>query len=159
MNSRKLARRQASATLLEVSSLEPDVSSRAQASRAQGARKRDAGRCQSLARHRDVCREELGRAGLRRRWTGCLRRMLTFPTPRASKLQPRAHGAKLLPGPERGLPKPWRLRKALVFAQSRAETRHNLPSAFTMHQGPVPTQLCCGTSKLGGKPDQDEGIA
>jgi hypothetical protein len=36
------------------------------------------------------------------------------------------------------------------FAQSPAETRHNLPLAFTMQQGPVPTQLCCGTSKLGG---------
>src|ERR1039458_5912128 len=36
------------------------------------------------------------------------------------------------------------------FAQSPAKTRHNLPLAFTMQQGPVPTQLCCGTSKLGG---------
>src|ERR1035437_4815716 len=36
------------------------------------------------------------------------------------------------------------------FTQSLAETRHKQPLAFTMHQGPVPTQLCCGTSKLGG---------
>ena len=31
-----------------------------------------------------------------------------------------------------------------------AETRHNKPSPFTMHQGPIPTQLCCGISTLGG---------
>src|SRR5271157_3175570 len=40
--------------------------------------------------------------------------------------------------------------KMHCFNQSLAKTRHNLPSAFTMQQGPVPTQLCCGTSKLGG---------
>lgn len=39
------------------------------------------------------------------------------------------------------------------------ETRHNQPSAFTMQQGPIPTQLCCGTHTWRRTPDQDEGIA
>src|SRR5271157_621629 len=42
--------------------------------------------------------------------------------------------------------------KMHCFDQSLAKTRHNPPWAFTMQQGPVPTQLCCGTSKLGGAP-------
>src|SRR5271165_2765385 len=40
--------------------------------------------------------------------------------------------------------------KTPCYAQSSVETRHNTPLAFTMQQGPIPTQLCCGTSKLGG---------
>src|ERR1700691_1277727 len=40
--------------------------------------------------------------------------------------------------------------KTTRFALYAAETRHNRPLAFTMQQGPIPTQLCCGTSKLGG---------
>src|ERR1035441_8104028 len=43
--------------------------------------------------------------------------------------------------------RPWKMPS---FAQSLAQTRHNPAWAFTMQQGPVPTQLCCGTSKLGG---------
>ena len=40
--------------------------------------------------------------------------------------------------------------KCAVLPCLSAKTRHNPPWAFTMQQGPVPTQLCCGTSKLGG---------
>ena len=66
-------------------------------------------------------------------------------TPSAPEIGSQGCRARYLAAPETGWPG-----KMSCFARFLAKARHNLPLAFTMQQGPVPTQHRCGTSKLGG---------
>src|SRR6266567_3793235 len=77
-------------------------------------------------------------------------RGLTFNRLRQSKRQLRLHLSTLDFRGARSTMHSWECAGILGLSRYVPETRHKLPWAFTIQQGLIPTQLCCGTTTLGG---------